>query len=80
MKTARLILSFLTCAISFPKKLIERDWPTIVDEPPTHPGGFIHTLNNVACETVRANANFFTKGFAFAVLLQSALIALCLIL
>lgn len=68
----KLILSFLTCALSFPAKLIKREWPTIVDEPVDEPGGFIHRTNNVAVETVRANANFFTKGLAF---LSLALIA-----
>jgi hypothetical protein len=64
----RFLLSFLTCAVSFPKKVMRREWPSIVDEPVDHPGGLIHRLNNIAVETVRANANFFTKAFSFMVL------------
>lgn len=75
----KLLLSFVTCAISFPKKVIERDWPTIIDEPVDHPGGFIHRMNNVAVETVRGNANFFTKALAFSNLLALGLLALAVL-
>lgn len=74
----KLLLSFITCAISFPKKVIERDWPEIIDEPVDQPGGFIHRMNNVAVETVRGNANFFTKALAFSNVVTLALLILSL--
>jgi hypothetical protein len=72
----KLLLSFLTCAVSFPKKVMRREWPSIVDEPVDHQGGLIHRLNNIAVETVRANANFFTKGLAFTNLMTLLLLIL----
>jgi hypothetical protein len=76
MKAVLLIFSFICCGLSFPAKIIKREWPTIIDEPVDQPGGFIHRMNNVAVETVRGNANFFTKCLAFTNLM--ALLALTL--
>lgn len=59
-------LSFLTNAISFPGKLFSRDdWPVLSYEEAETPGNWIHRQNSYWVTTVRYNANFFAKAFAF---------------
>lgn len=73
----KLLLSILTCAISFPPKLFQRsEWPTISMEEANHPGGFLHRWNSYWVTTVRYNANFLAKAFAFSLILN---LILCLI-
>lgn len=62
----KLLLSMLTCAVSFPAKLFDRsEWPTISNEGAEQLGGWIHRQNSYWVTTLRYNANFFAKAFAF---------------
>lgn len=72
MKTVHsIVLSFLTCAISFPVKLFDRsEWPTVSYEEAEQLGNWIHRMNSYWVTTVRKEANFFSKLFAFATVLE----------
>lgn len=72
----RLVFSFLCCAVDFPSEIIAGKWPTIVDEPVDTPGGWFHRAKNMAVETVRGNANWFTKALSFANLMGLATLIL----
>lgn len=68
----RMLLSILTCAISFPTAVYkvltgENRWPVMSYEEATLPGNWVHRSNSYWVTTVRKpeNANFLAKLFAF---------------
>lgn len=65
MRLLKLLLSILTCAISLPTKFWRGDWPFISMEEAEQPGDFVHRSNSYWVTTVRYNANFYAKLFAF---------------
>ena len=70
-------VSVLTNAISFPGKWFSReDWPTLSYEEAQKPGNWVHRTNSYWVCTVRYNANFFAKAFAF----QSVVTVICVLI
>lgn len=79
MRILALLFSFICCGVSFIGEVWTDPWPEISTEAPDKPGNWWHRAKNMAVETVRSNANWFTKALACSNLLTLAALALTLI-